>query len=269
MIRLLQAGLFLGTAFGGETPTATEWAKQSQNPMAGLFRLPLENRFEPDTGHKDRTAYTLNLQPAMPSALNDDWILINRLDIPFSYRPGLEPGDRDAHGLGDIVYESFYGPSCPGSFIWGAGPLLSVPTATDSKLGSKKWSAGIGGTGLTVLDRWVMGARINNLWSFAGADDRPEVNLMTLEYFIHYHLDDGWYVSTAPINTANWEASGSEVWTIPVGGGIGKVVRPTQRPVRFELQAYYNLEAPDASADWSIIFEIQFLFTQEAFFKTP
>jgi len=49
----------------------------------------------------------------------------------------------------------------------------------------------------------VTGVLINNLWSFAGNEDRPNVNAMTLQPFFNYNLPEGWYLTTSPLITAN------------------------------------------------------------------
>ena len=127
-----------------------DWAAVAQNPMADIMKLPLQNNFNQGTGHKDQTEYILNLRPSMPSDLSDNWLLINRLDVPFIYQPGRVSGEKDSFGLGDTTYEGFYGPSGSRTFYWGAGPAFQIPTATDNQIGSKKWSAGLAATASMV-----------------------------------------------------------------------------------------------------------------------
>jgi hypothetical protein len=50
------------------------------------------------------------------------------------------------------------------------------------------------------------------------------VNLTTIQPFVNYNLDDGWFISSVPIITANWEASSGNEWTVPVGVGVGKAL---------------------------------------------
>ncbi|HLN28989.1 MAG TPA: hypothetical protein VK395_14675 [Gemmataceae bacterium] len=89
------------------------------------------------------------------------------------------------------------------------------------------------------------GFLINNLWSFAGDEDRPNVNAMTLQPFFNYNLPEGWYLTTSPIITANWEADSNNRWTLPVGGGIGRVLKIGDQPVNAQVNAYYNVVTPD------------------------
>ncbi len=66
-----------------------------------------------------------------------------------------------------------------------------------------------------LLRKVVTGFLINNLWSYAGESGRADVNAMTLQPFFNYNLPKGWYLTTSPIITANWEAPSDERWTIP------------------------------------------------------
>lgn len=83
---------------------------------------------------------------------------------------------------------------------------------------------------------------------------------MTFQYFINYNLGDGWYLTTSPTITADWEKSSSDRWTVPLGGGIGKMVRFGNQPVDFKLQAYSNIEKPDGGPDWTTMLAVKFLF---------
>jgi len=249
-----------------------ELAKAAQNPVADLISVPFQNNFFFDVGPLDKTQYVLNIQPVYPISLNDDWNLITRTIIPIVSTPaffhdapaGLPsyiPGDDRTTGLGDINFTGFFSPAKPGKLIWGVGPTISLPTATDDALGTEKWGAGPAAVALTVRGPWVFGALVNNIWSFAGTDKRDDVNTFLFQPFVNYNLPKGWYLTSVPIITANWEADDSDDrWTVPVGGGIGKIMKIGKLPVNLQLQSFYNVEKPELAADWSIRFQVQFLF---------
>ena len=253
-----------GSAFAGEQ---TDWAVRAQNPMADIIKLPIDNIFDFGYGHKEQVKYAFAYKPSMVSELSEKWNLVNRLDIQFIYQPGTVPGEKDSFGFGDTTYESFIGPSGEHTFYWGLGPAFQIPTATDNQLGSKKWSAGLAGTGTLVKGPIVAGVRANHLWSFAGDSGRPDVNLSTIEYYLYAHLGHGWWIGTSPINTANWEAAQDEIWTIPVGGGFGKVVMIGRHPINLKLEAYSFADAPSNAAEWSLILGVDLLFTEASLFK--
>ena len=238
----------------------TELAKKTQNPLSNLISVPFQNNFNFNVGPDNDTQYLLNIQPVYPMNLNKEWNWIHRLIIPVINQPELVPGTGDTFGLSDIQYQGYFSPAKSGELLWGIGPVVSFPTASDKLIGTEKWSAGPGGVVLKVQGPWVIGVIANNIWSFAGDDDRADVNQMLLQYFINYNFPSGMYVTTAPIITANWEADSDDRWTVPFGGGIGKIFRIGKLPINTSVSAYYNVEHPDNGPEWQARLQFQFLF---------
>ena len=78
---------------------------------------------------------------------------------------------------------------------------------------------------------------------------------------LSYHFADGWSVSSSPNITANWIVSGNK-WTVPVGGGFGKVVRVGEQPIKLALDAYYNAIRPNAGNEtWLLQATLTFIFS--------
>ena len=263
MMALLLAGAFPAGEAGAAEDSETELAKKTQNPVADLISVPFQNNFNFNTGTKNATVYVLNVQPVIPFKLTPDWNLITRTIMPIINQPSLFPGPNSisgsAFGLGDINPTLFLSPAKPGEVIWGVGPTFTFPTATDSKLGSREYSMGPAAVALTMQGPWVLGALINQQWSFAGWGDQS-VSQMLIQPFVNYNLPHGWYFSTSPIITANWEATHGNQWTVPVGGGVGKLFKLGPLPVNTQLQAFSNVETPKFGADWQLRFQVQFLF---------
>lgn len=239
-----------------------ELAKKSQNPIANMISVPIQNNFNFGVGLDNDVQYVGNIQPVIPVRLSEDWNLINRTIIPILYQPRSSPAQGSAWGLGDIQYQGFFTPTKAGPLTWGVGPVVSIPSASDSALGSGQWSAGPGLVALTIQGPWVVGGVVNNIWSFAGDSDRRSVNVMTLQYFINYNIPDshGWYVTLSPTITANWSAPGRNQWTVPVGGGVGKVFKVGKQPMSAQIQAFGFPAKPDNGPEWGIQFMLKFLF---------
>ncbi len=144
--------------------------------------------------------------------------------------------------------------------IWGVGPILQFPTATDEVLGTRKWAAGPAGVALTIQGPWVVGALAQQVWSYAGNGDRDRVSSFLFQYFVNYNFKGGFYLTSAPIITANWEAASGNKWVIPVGGGIGKIFRIGKMPLNASTQAFYNVEQTTFGPDWTLRLQLQFLF---------
>lgn len=235
-----------------------ELAKKSQNPVAAMISLPMKNKFNFGRGDEDAFAYELEMQPVYPVSLGK-FNLINRFIIPIIYQePAFEGLDYE-FGLGDTTYQAFFSPAEAGDVIWGLGPAFIIPTHTDNNLGNDKWSAGPAALTLTIRGPRVSGVLAQHFWDFAGDSDATSVNLSTLQYFVNYNFPD-FYLNTSPTMSYNWYADSDEAWTIPVGGGIGKVFRFGGMPVDMRLSAYWNVEAPDSAADWFAELQVKFLF---------
>jgi hypothetical protein len=207
----------------------SDLAKKTQNPVADLISVPFQNNFDFNTGPEKRSVWNLNIEPVIPIKLTDDWNLITRTIVPIISQPSLAPDIDQAAGLGDINPSFFLSPSGSKKFMWGIGPTFTFPTASNRLLGMGKWSAGPAAVGLTMQGPWVVGALLNNQWSFAGWG-HTRVNALLLQPFVNYNFGEGWYLATSPILTANWVASGGDRWIVPFGGGGGKLFRLKELP---------------------------------------
>jgi hypothetical protein len=146
--------------------------------------------------------------------------------------------------------------------------VFLFPTGTDEVLSTRKWAAGPTGVGLFIHGPWVVGLLANNLWSYAGNNDRKDVSQFLAQYFVNYNLPDAWYLTSSPIITANWEAEGKgNKWTVPVGGGFGKVFRIGKLPFNGNISAYSNIVRPDAGPDWTLRIQLALLLPRSIFTK--
>jgi hypothetical protein len=82
---------------------------------------------------------------------------------------------------------------------------------------------------------------------------------MTLQPFFNYNLPQGEYLVTAPQIFWDWNAN---QWTVPLGGGFGKVFQFGETPVNFNAQGYYNVASPNSGPDWQARFVFQFVYAQ-------
>lgn len=123
----------------------SDLAQELTNPLASIITIPIQVSFDNDIGLNDQgSKITTNIQPVIPFEVNADWNLITRTIIPVIYQDDIFPGQGSQSGLGDINLSLFFSPKKPtaGGVIWGIGPVLLLPTATDDLIGSEKWGAG-------------------------------------------------------------------------------------------------------------------------------
>jgi hypothetical protein len=237
-------------------------AKATQNPVADLISVPFQNNTSYNIGSNERASNTLNIQPVIPVHLGESVLLISRIILPITYQPDLNSTGGGSSGFGDTNPTFFFSPAKPGKLIWGVGPALILPTATQRSVGTGKWSAGPAAVALVQPGHWTIGVLASQVWSFAGPSDRSTVSLMTVQYFVNYNLAHAWYLTSSPILTFNWEATSSEEWLVPFGGGIGKIFKLGKLPLNGSAQAYYNVRSDESTtlARWQVRLQLAFLF---------
>jgi hypothetical protein len=138
-----------------------ELAKQAQNPIAALVSLPLQLNYDEKIGPaKNGDKWVMNVQPVVPFSIGADWNLISRTIVPLVKQEDIAPGTRSDSGIGDITQSFFFSPKQPtsGGWIWGAGPVLVLPTGTKERLTADKWGIGPTAVLLKQADGWTYGA---------------------------------------------------------------------------------------------------------------
>ena len=236
-----------------------ELAKKLSNPVASLISAPIQNNFDFGAGPKsDGFQYKVNVQPVIPVSLNEEWNLISRTIIPYVNQKNVF-GTSSQSGLSDTVQSLFFSPKSPTSsgWIWGAGPVLLIPTATDNLLGADKWGAGPTALALRQQNGWTYGALANHLWSFAGESSRSEVNATFLQPFVSYTSKKA---TTYGLNTESTYDWNNSQWTVPLNASVSQLVKFGTQPVQFSLGARYYAEKPANGPEWGLRFVVTFLF---------
>ena len=262
-----------------ETPAAAsnaeELRKEAQNPVASLISVPIQDNANFGVGPADRNQNVLNIQPVIPINVSKDWNLVIRWITPIVYQPlsvpqppGPTVQTTGVYGLGDMNPSFFLTPK-RGKITWGIGPTVVLPTATNTTyLGQGKFSLGPSVVVLVQPSHWTIGFLANNVWSVAGQSNfnsagmvnKPPVNQFLLQYFVNYNMKKGWYLTTSPILTANWRATGDDVWTVPFGGGVGRVMKLGFQPVNVTAQFYGNAVHPPGTSPWGLRLQFVLLF---------
>ncbi len=115
---------------------------------------------------------------------------------------------------------------------------------------------GLWGVGHTLTILLVGGGIILFGWVIL-----PRVSL-SMEFSVGY-MKKGWYLTSAPIVTANWMAPRGNVWTTPFGGGVGRIMRLGFQPVNISAQFYGNAVRPTGASSWAMKLQIAFLFPKK------
>ena len=240
---------------------AEELSQEAANPVANLISLPFQNNTNYGYGQFERTTNILNIQPVVPFA---DGKIVTRTIFPIVWIPdyGSESGSFSS-GLSDITFTAFYVPESK-NVIWGVGPVIDIPTGGE-KRGSQKWDIGPSFLALIQPGEWTFGILANNVWSFAGKSEVPDVNRGLLNLFVVRQLGEGWYVNSAPIITVDWNASSGQQWIVPLGVGAGKLLFVGKLPLNIQAGYYYNVVKPDFGPKSQLRVQAQILLPTSIF----
>jgi hypothetical protein len=233
---------------------ADSLSKQLANPVANLISVPFQENILFGLGPDgDGTASVLNIQPVIPFHLNEDWNLISRTILPVVYTSKIF--EDDFGGLADTTQSFFLSPSKPtsGGLVWGVGPVINIPTATDPRLGTSEWGAGPTAVALVQKGPWTVGTLANQVWSFGDGD----INQTFVQPFATYSLGKGRSVNLNTQTTYNWN---SEEWTIPITLTAQQVFKLGKQPMQFQIGGTYYADKPQDGPDWGIRTSLVFLF---------
>jgi len=232
-----------------EKDDAAGMAQKLSNPLAAMISFPMQLNYDQDFGEYDTgDRYLMNVQPVVPISISKDWNLISRTIMPVVTQDEIAVGTGRQTGLGDTTESLWFSPVKPSDrgLIWGVGPAILIPTATDDLLGAGKWGLGPTVVGLKQVGGWTVGGLANHIWSFAGSDNRNDVNSTFLQPFINYNTP------TAITYALNMEASydwETEQWAIPVNLMVSKLVRFDQQMVSFQGGIRYWIESTDTGPE--------------------
>ncbi len=266
-IRVPRAGAALFFAIVPALPASadeageTSLAMQLSNPVAALISVPLQLNYDQDIGPADGgDRWLLNVQPVIPFELNDDWNLISRTILPVVRQSDIFPGSGTQTGTGDVVQSIFFSPKAPtaSGWIWGAGPVLLLPTGSNDLLTTDKWGAGPTAVVLKQSNGWTRGVLANHIWSFAGDDDRADVNATFLQPFLTYTTPTQWTFAVNTESSYDWE---NEQWSVPVNANVSKLLRFGTQLVSLGGGVRYWLDSPDSGPEgFGLRFTMTLLF---------
>jgi hypothetical protein len=221
--------------------------------------VPFQSNFDVGGGPAgDGYQFKLNLQPIIPITLNEDWLLISRTILPFVDQQDIF-GTSSQTGLAETLQSFFLSPAKPteSGWIWGAGPAMLLPTATDELLGGEKWGAGPTAVALKQQNGWTYGSLASHIWSFAGDSDRADVSASYLQPFVSYTTKTS---TTFTLNTESTYDWTKDQWTLPLNLMLQQIVKIGDQPIALTVGARYYADKPDDGPDWGLRFAIIFLF---------
>ena len=248
----LSLGAVTESSSGEES--ASELNRKLTNPVSSIWSIANQfNNFELNNGQWNNN---WNFQPVMPVSLTKDWNLITRPVMPWYNIVPHEtaPGNFErATGLGDLALVELLSPANSGNWVLGAGPTAIFPTATSPFTGQRKWQLGPSFVAGYLTKEYFIGVFPQQWWSIGGEHGRPDTNQMNLQPIATIFFGEGWSLGYSGNILANWNAPSEDVWTVPVGLGLSKVVKFGKLPVKFQLAVQYMPVHPRISGqEWNV-----------------
>jgi hypothetical protein len=234
--------------------SASELNRKLTNPVSTIWSLSNQfNNFKLANGHWNNN---WNFQPVLPVSLTKDWNLITRMVMPFYNIVPHEtaPGEfaRTA-GLGDMILLELLSPANVGNWVLGAGPTFIFPTATSTFTGQGKVQAGPSVVAGYLTKEFFVGLFPQQWFSIGGDPGRPDTSQLNLQPIVTWFFGDGWSLGYSGNILANWKAPAGDVWTVPVGTGIAKVVKLGRLPIKIELALQYMPVRPrNTGQEWNV-----------------
>jgi len=238
--------------------SASELNRKLTNPVSSIWSISNQfNNFELNNGQWNNN---WNFQPVMPVSLTKDWNLITRPVMPFynivPHETAPNQFARDA-GLGDLTLLELLSPSNSGNWVLGAGPTAIFPTATSHFTGQGKWQLGPSVVVGYLTKEFFIGVFPQQWWSIGGEHGRLDTNQMSLQPIATIFFGEGWSFGYSGNILADWTAPSEDVWTVPVGLGLGKVVKLGRLPVKIQLAVQYMPVHPRISGqEWNVQLQV-------------
>lgn len=249
-------------AVADDAADQAELARKTLNPVADMISLPIQFNYDRGIGPTDDgKKYLVNIQPVIPISIGPEWNIISRTILPLVDQKDFLPGGSvDASGLGDIAQSFFLSPKKPAArgWIWGAGPILLLPTATDNALGSEKWGLGPTAVALRQKNGFTYGILANHIWSVAGDSDRSDISATYLQPFFAYTTKTSTSFTINSESTYDWE---DEEWTVPINFMVSQVLKIGSQPISLQAGPRYWADSTDNGPEgWGFRFTLSFLF---------
>lgn len=257
---LLSAFAVLSGAHAEEgKPVGTEQTnivKQASAPVSSIMQIRLQDTYVPEFKGVDGDGNTFSLAVTMPFP---KYRLIPFPQLSLLTLPTAVTVPGNVTGLGDLRFLDIVILHAGHRFIWGVGPTLVFPTASETQTGQGKWQAGPAALFAFLPDKWLVGLLVQNPISFAGDGDRKDANALILQPFITYQLGDGWFIRSQPQLFFNWKTGRQ---TLPIDLGVGRVFHIGRQQVSCFLQPFWNISTDGPSPKYGITSGVSFIYPE-------
>lgn len=257
---LIAALLLPGLGSARADDAQHELAQKLINPLASLVSVPLQYNVDRGIGHLDAERVQVNLQPVVPIELGERWKVISRTVVPLVSQEGAIADAGRREGMGDVTQSLFFTPKSPvaGGWLIGAGPIVQLPTGTDRRLSTGKWSVGPTAVAVRQSGAWTYGGLANHLWSITGDGARSAVSSSFVQPFVGYLTRTHTTIALNAEATYDWTGA---AWSVPFHATVTQLLKLGPRPLSLSVAARYWAESPEGGpSGWGLRFGVTLLF---------
>ena len=262
IVIFLLAGIGL-SGVHAEEKSMEQLSKEMANPLAQVWNLSFQHNRSLVTGDAVDGQERINtslFQPVLPIPLGDKYMFFARpvitlINGPSSGTIGGTPAQPIGHGtdrtieLGDIILPLGVGVVRPTGWSWGAGATFIFPTSQNDLLGSHQYQAGPTALALWANENWTIGTHAQHWWGFAddnsGHAPAENHNHTDIQYFLVRQLPKAWQLRASPHVTIDWNKDSDNALTLPIGIGVGKMIKIGPMPVMLMAEYQYSVISPD------------------------
>jgi len=257
VLAIALCGWLSGAALAQEQ-TQPDDVAQANNPLANVKAFNTHNYYIGRLTDTDSSANQFWLRYAMPFSIGESkWLM--RASLPVNTYPA-PPGMEHKTGLGDFnAFAAYLIDVGNPAISFGVGPLINVPTATDDALGSGKWSAGLANVLFAATNpRFQYGYLLTWQASFAGKDERADVNIAAFQPLLFAQLGGGTYLRSTGIMNYDFESNG---YNVPIGVGIGQVWKSGTTTYNLFVEPQWSAASKGAGwPEWQVFVGLNLIF---------
>jgi hypothetical protein len=113
-----------------------------------------------------------------------------------------------------------------------------LPTGSEG-LSAEIWGLGPA-AGVVVQKKWgLLGLFNQNIFTVAGNEDMPDVNISTLQPILNVSFDKGWSAGLSEMTIVyDWDEGGFT--SLPLGAKLSKMTKVGGKPVQWTVSAEHN-----------------------------
>jgi hypothetical protein len=245
--------------------------KEINNPVTSLWQLQFQfNNVKLESWNlspaSGKWVNNLYFQPVLPVSLTEDLNLITRPVMTLydsTQRPTvkivggrLQLSSERTTSFGDMVLAQVLSPAHTEPWIIAAGPTWIFPTAGSDFTGQGKWQVGPAVGGGYITNKFMIAAFAQQWWSFAGDADRKHTNQVNILPLVYSFFGEGWSVGYSGSILADWTAPSRDIWTVPIGLSVGKVIKVGILPVQVQIAGQYFVERPQGGPEWNVQLQV-------------